>query len=130
MLHKVIEVDIHGASSRDYRDRNVLSLGYRSQRWHSGLQIKDSIGIECYFVNTLHSFFMNSNWELALSRMGDLVMGHILTRPVLQPYKTSYIQVPRDMIISHALPLCHHSIFFRFLVQRCPTICNDTTPDC
>ena len=86
-------MDISRTSSVEYRNRNVLSLGYRSQRWHSELEIKDSIGIECYFVNTLHSFFMTRNWELALSRMGERVLRHILTRPVLLPAGSSYVQV-------------------------------------
>lgn len=94
VLNRVIEMDIRSTGSLQYRDRNVLSLGYRSQRWHSSeLEIKDSIGIECYFVNTLHSFFMTRNWELALSRMGDRVLHHILTRPVLLPSGASFVQV-------------------------------------
>lgn len=93
VLNRVIEMDIRSTSSVEYRDRNVLSLGYRSKRWHSELEIKDSIGIECYFVNTLHSFFMTRHWNLALSRMGDGVLRHVLTRPVLLPAGSSFVQV-------------------------------------
>jgi RecB family endonuclease NucS len=93
VLNRVIEMDIKSTSSSQYRDRNVLSLGYRSKRWHSELQIKDSMSIECHFVNTLHSFFMNRNWALVLSRVGEEALQHILTRPVLLPTGTSYVQV-------------------------------------
>jgi hypothetical protein len=106
ILHRVIEMDIRSASSINYKDRNVLSLGYRSQRWHSELEIKDTLGIECYFVNTLHSFFMNRNWDLVLSRLGDRALLHVLTRPVLLPAGSSFVQVGQlikigsDLLIS------------------------------
>ena len=93
VLNRVIEVDIRSASSLNYKERNVLSLGFRSKRWHSELEVKDSMGIECCFVNTLHSFFMNRHWELALTRMGGGVFRHVLTRPVLMSMGSSYVQV-------------------------------------
>jgi hypothetical protein len=100
VLNRVIESDVRNSSSLEYKDRNVLSLGYRSKRWHSELEVKDSIGIECYFVNTLHSFFMTRNWELALTRMGVRVLQHILTRPVLMAIGSSFVQVRLTAILT------------------------------
>jgi hypothetical protein len=96
VLTRVIEADIRSSSSNsaEYKDRNVLSLGYRSKRWHTELEVKDSMGVECYFVNTLHSFFMTRNWELVLSRLGERVLQHVLTQPLLLPSGgSSFVQV-------------------------------------
>lgn len=100
VLNRVIEMDIRKASTAEYKDRNILSLGYRSQRWHSDLEVKDSLGIECYFVNTVHSFFMSRHWEVVLSRLGDRGLQHVMSRPVMLPVGSSHVQVRRTHVMS------------------------------
>lgn len=121
VLNRVVENDLRCMSSLEsrlkhsYKERNVLSLGYRSKRWHSELEVKDSMGIECYFVNTLHTFFMDRNWELVLSRLGDRALQHVLSRPVLLIVDSSYVQVGKGMgerpvLFQHCMEKCWASM--------------------
>lgn len=53
-----------------YREQNCLSYGYRSKTSHSDCGMRSNAGLECYFVNTLHSIVTAPVWQLFLSRVG------------------------------------------------------------
>lgn len=40
------------------------------QRLGSELEVRNSVDIECFCINTLHSYFINPSWDLFLSRVG------------------------------------------------------------
>ena len=54
-----------------YREQNCLSYGYRSKTSHSDCGMRSNAGLECYFVNTLHSIVTAPVWQLFLSRVGE-----------------------------------------------------------
>lgn len=55
-------------SSSSNSNQNILSYGYRLKAAHSKAGVRNSLELECQFVNTTHSVFMTAQWK-ALARI-------------------------------------------------------------
>ena len=82
----LVRIQNNASSNSSNSSGSVLTLGYRLTRWTSeGSMISDS-DIECFFLNTLHSFVSNPNWQYIANCIGE-----VLTRRVYLLYKYNLI---------------------------------------
>lgn len=58
-------------SNLPYRDQNCLTYGYRSKSSFTECGMRSHVGLECYFVNTLHNIVTSPMWQKFSSRVGE-----------------------------------------------------------
>jgi hypothetical protein len=71
---------MNGNSTSDVN--HVLALGYRRKKNESELEMRSNIGVECHYINTVHSFLLNSEWQTIANVVGESAMRQILNRPL------------------------------------------------
>ena len=60
-------------SNLPYRDQNCLTYGYRSKSSFTECGMRSHVGLECYFVNTLHNIVTSPMWQIFSSRVGEWI---------------------------------------------------------
>jgi len=111
ILHRLIAhiVRSHGtvsSASGDSRSMPVLALGYRLARWTSELSMRSDVDIECYYINTIHSYILSSHWQLIADRAGEAIVRRILLQRVfLATSNGCYVQISglpvKDRVYMH-----------------------------
>jgi hypothetical protein len=61
------------SSSNSLHNQNVITLGYRKKAAHSDASIRNQLDIECYYINTLHNYFLTSDWRKLVSIFGKKI---------------------------------------------------------
>jgi hypothetical protein len=78
ILQRLISHIVRNQSSGDLRSVPVLALGYRLVRWSSVVSMRSDVDIECYYINTVHSYILTSNWQIIADRAGEAITRRIL----------------------------------------------------
>lgn len=78
ILQRLISHIVRNQSTGDSRSVPILALGYRLARWSSVLSMRSDVDIECYYINTVHSYILTSNWQLIANRAGEAITRRIL----------------------------------------------------
>ena len=60
-----------------HKHLSILTLGYRLTRWTSEGCMRSDSEIECYFINTVHSYILNSHWQTIANRVGESVVRRV-----------------------------------------------------
>ena len=90
------------SSDAEFRDRNVLTLGYRRKRWESQGGMRSHMDVECFHVNTVQNYWMRPYWRLVLARIGELLFSRILACPVFVPTDHKcYVQIAGTPVSVH-----------------------------
>lgn len=109
ILLRFIDYQIKGC--HDYKTQNCLTLGYRFKSMNSVSILRNHENLECFYVNTLHSYFGNAHWQVIARTFGELVVRHILSRPL-------FMAAPRNCYLQLAgMPLLE-------VIRRAPTVTN------
>jgi hypothetical protein len=93
ILLRFIDYQIKGC--KDYKIQNCLTLGYRFKSMNSVSTLRNHENLECFYVNTLHSYFGNAQWQVIAKTFGELLVRHVLSRPL-------FIAAPRNCYLQLA----------------------------
>lgn len=92
MLLRFIDYQLKGC--RDYKMQNCLTLGYRFKSANCANALRQHESLECFYVNTLHAYFGNIHWQMIARTFGELVVRHVLSRPLFVPAPNNcYLQL-------------------------------------
>lgn len=84
----------HTSNNSNYREMNCIALGYRVKTTNCAAELRSFMDIECYYLNTLHSFIQTTNWVILAERFGEPVIRHIFNQPAfIRCSNGCYIQV-------------------------------------
>lgn len=84
-------------------DANVLCKGYRKKRWNAVNQgMRSNHDIDCYFVNTTHSFFQLPQWQAIVNTYDEQTLAHIMSCQCFVPAaNNNYIQISGAPVIQY-----------------------------
>lgn len=109
-------------------EKNILCLGYRFKRWESDSTLLSNLNVECFFVNTIHSYLMKPYWQLLADRIGELAIRQLLLLPIFMLHDKSsqcYVQVS-GVPIQNELYLSRYGKVARKPLIRADDITGDT----
>jgi hypothetical protein len=66
----------------NFKQQNCLTLGFRTKSINSTSTLKSNIDLECYYINTLHTFFNNKVWLHVLNTFGEVFFKYALLQPM------------------------------------------------